>query len=259
MSETSASDQIHPASPYRREQAIRDGDGARSFELSAAIQALAAIGVGFLFLGGLAQWVGDWTRDTWSNAARNISFEPTAATQQLRDTAFAGSLAMAPILIAMFAAGVLAHMSQCGVRLRTNRVLPELGRIAPQKWWQHVFSMHAISLPFVSLPKTVVAFATAVVNFWMQKEAFFGLGNLPVEQIGREMYSLVLGVCFHVAVVLFALSLVDYGLQRWSFERRIRMTDQQVRDEARMQNGDPQVLHQYRALHRSLGRSSNRT
>lgn len=256
MSETPSSEQVHPASPYRREQAIRDGDGAKSFELSGAIQALAAIGVGFMLLGGLAQWIREWTIETWKAAAGDISFEHAATTQQLQDTAFSVSALMAPMLITMLFAGVLAHMSQTGVVFRANRVVPDLGRAGPQKWWRHVFSMRALSFPFVGLPKTIVAFVTAGVSFWMQKEGFFGLGNLPVEQIGPELFSRVLGVCFHVAVVLFALSLVDYALQRWSFERRIRMTDQQVRDETRMQNGDPQVMNQRRAMHRSLGRNT---
>ncbi len=247
MSETSAGEQNHPASPYRREQAIRDGDTAKSFELSGAIQALAAVAVGFMLLGGLAQWLCNWTEETWKQAAGNICFEPTVATQELQGTAFSLSAVMAPILMTMFFAGILAHLTQTGIVFRANSVVPDLGRAGPQKWWRHVWSMNAISLPFVGLPKTLIAFVTAGVSFWLQKEAFFGLGNLPVEQIGPEMSSLVLGVCFHVAIVLFALSLVDYALQRWSFERRIRMTDQQVRDEARMQNGDPQVMNQRRA------------
>lgn len=258
MSESSTSEQVHPASPYRREQAIREGDGARSFELSGAIQALAAIGVGFLLLGGLSQWICDWTTETWKQAAGNISFEHAATTQQLRDTTFSVSTVTAPILIAMFIAGVLAHISQTGIVLRPQHVVPDLGRAGPQKWLRRVFSMHTISLPVVGLPKTIVACVTAAVSFWLQQEAFLGLGNLPVEQIGQEMYSLVLGVCLHVAAVLFALSLVDYAIQRWSFERRIRMTDQQLRDETRMQNGDPQVVSQRRALHRSLGRQNGR-
>ena len=253
MSEFSPSEQVHPASPYRRDQAYREGDFAKSFELSGAIQALAAIAVGSLLLGGLANWICQWTSETWKKTAGELTFEPVAATEQLQATAFSITAVMAPTLLLMFFAGILAHMSQTGVKIHVNRVIPDVSRAGPQKWWRHVFSMNAFSLPFIGLPKTVVAFITGGLSFWMQKEAFFGLSRLPVELIGQEMFSLVLGVCFHVALVLFVLSLVDYALQRWSFERRIRMTEQQVRDEARMQNGDPQVMNQRRTLHRSLG------
>ena len=219
MSEFSG-DQVHPATPFRREQAIRDGEVAKSFELSGAIQALAAIAVGFLLLGGLANWIRVWTIETWKNASGNVSFEHVAVTQQLQEAAFSVSALMAPMLLAIFFAGVLAHLSQTGVGFRANRVVPDFGRTGPQRWWRHVFSMNAISLPFVGVPKTVVAVATAGASFWIQKEAFFGLGNWPVDRIGPQMFSLVLSVCFHVAIVLFVLSLADYALQRWSFERR---------------------------------------
>lgn len=246
-------DQVHPATPHRRDQAMREGDVAKSFELAGAIQTLAAIVVGFLLLGSLASWVRIWTIDTWKNASTGIAFEPMAATNQLQETAFAISAVMAPALFVMFFAGVLAHMGQTGVMFRAERVVPDFGRAGPGKWWRHVFSMNAISLPFIGLPKTMIAASTAIFSVWFQGEAFFGLGKLPVEQIAPQMSSLVLTVCFNVSLVLIALSLVDYALQRWSFDRRIRMTDQQMRDETRMQNGDPQITSQRRELHRSLG------
>ena len=53
MSEFSG-DQVHPASPARREQARRDGDHAKSHELAAAVQMIGAVGVAYLTFGPLA-------------------------------------------------------------------------------------------------------------------------------------------------------------------------------------------------------------
>jgi flagellar biosynthetic protein FlhB len=64
------------------------------------------------------------------------------------------------------------------------------------------------------------------------------------------LFSLILTVTFHVALALLLASAADYGLKFLGHQRRLRMTDQQLRDELRMQNGDPQTRNRQRQLQR---------
>jgi flagellar biosynthetic protein FlhB len=65
-----------------------------------------------------------------------------------------------------------------------------------------------------------------------------------------KMFSLILTVTFHVALALLVTSVADYWLKFIGHQRRIRMTDQQLRDELRMQNGDPQIHARRRRMNR---------
>ena len=74
----------------------------------------------------------------------------------------------------------------------------------------------------------------------------------PADAMAQQLFSLVLLICSHVAVALLMVSLLDFGMKYWGFEKRIRMTDQQLRDETRMQNGDPQTSARRRELQRGM-------
>lgn len=248
-------DQVHPASPLREQQARRDGDNPKSFELANAIQTLIALGAAFLMLGGLAKWLHNWTVETWTNAAGGIVFDAGATTQQMQNTAFSFATVLAPILVLMFVAGILAHWSQTGIVFLPGKAAPDLQRLGPQKWWSQIFSFRSFSGPVLGIPKTMVAIGGAGASCWYQSEKLFSLSGLPVEQIGPQTYWLVLTVGLHVAAVLFALALCDLAIQRWSFQRRLRMTDQEIRDETRMQGSNPQVSSRRKSIHRSYGRT----
>ena len=55
-----------------------------------------------------------------------------------------------------------------------------------------------------------------------------------------------------IAIALLVLSVLDYGFQRWKFERDLRMTTQQVREEMKELQGDPQMIARRRAVQRQL-------
>jgi len=76
----------------------------------------------------------------------------------------------------------------------------------------------------------------------------------PLDQMGPGIASVLMQITFHVGLVLLASSAVDYWMHYLGFEKRIRMTDQELRDEIRAQDGDPLVNSQRQALQASLNR-----
>ncbi len=59
-------------------------------------------------------------------------------------------------------------------------------------------------------------------------------------------------LCLQAAVVLVVLAGADYGFQRWKFEQDIRMTDEEIREEAKSTQGDPQIKARRRRVQREL-------
>jgi flagellar biosynthetic protein FlhB len=62
----------------------------------------------------------------------------------------------------------------------------------------------------------------------------------------------ILWTCLKVGVALLILALFDYGYQRWKHERDLRMTAQEVREELKKLQGDPQIIARRRAIQRQL-------
>ena len=241
----------HPASPMRRDQARRDGDIPKSFELAGALHLLGALTVAFLMLGGIGKWLKDWTIAKWKEAGQ-IGVGPDDLASGLQADVFSLSSVLAPLLLLMLGMGVLAHWVQTGIVFRPQQAVPEASRLGPRRWFSHLFSLQFFAAPVLGLPKALLAVASAFVSAWCFREQFFALGGLPVESLVASLFGLVIGVCASTTMVILVLSIADYGIKRLSFERRIRMSDQEVRDELRMQNGDPTINSRRRQIHRSF-------
>ena len=95
----SREDQIHAPTPTRREQARREGDIPKSFELAAAIQMLGALALAYLVLGGLGRRIRLWTTETWSEAGSRLSISSADFTEQVQSTTNAMVSSLAPLLL----------------------------------------------------------------------------------------------------------------------------------------------------------------
>ncbi len=233
-------DQIHPASPARYERARRDGDFAKSFELAAAVQMLGGILVAFLLFGPLAEWLQELTMEVWSPLKTTESltqFDPANFLKQMQRLIFSSLTVLAPIGLLIGAFGIVAHWCQTGPMLLTNKAVPDIGRLAPNNWFRRLFSLSTLAYPIISLPKSLLAIGVMLGSCWFQKDSFYRLGSLPADSIVTAIFHLVLIVSAHVTVAMLLASLLDYGMKYLSFQKRIQMTDQQLRDETKMQQG----------------------
>ena len=252
MSEFSG-EQVHPATPSRLQQARQDGQLVKSFELAGAIQLVGGLFALFLLAGSVGSSIVNWTRSSWQTAIGSQS-------DQIMDVELGQQWLMsflgvvAPLLVLLFLLSIVAHWIQTGPFFSARMVAPRPERVSPLNWWRKLFSLQTAGTPFVVLPKATVSFAVAGWVCWVNRMQVFELSGAPVELMAQQLFGLVLKVSLTVAVVLLIFSLIDYVFHRLSFLRRMRMTDQQMRDEMRMQNGDPQVQAWRRQHHQSFTR-----
>lgn len=246
----SSDDQIHDASPARLQQARRDGDIAKSFELAAALQMMGALLACYLLLSNVGTWIQNWTTQSWASAGTQLSIEAPELTSQLQNLVGLVFMTLAPLLVVLLLIGVCSHWLQTGPLFIANKAIPDVERLGPGNWKQKMFSLEGLAFLFVGLPKTAIALGVLCLSSWGHRNQFFELAGYPADVLVRNLFCLVLTIVFHVALALFLTSLADYWLRYVSHQRRLRMTDQQLRDELRMQNGDPQVRARQREFRR---------
>ena len=76
------------------------------------------------------------------------------------------------------------------------------------------------------------------ISCYIHREQFYQLGNCAADQMINSMFHLILQICSHVVGVLIVASLLDYGLKLISHQNRLRLTEQQLRDEQKMENSN---------------------
>jgi flagellar biosynthesis protein FlhB len=245
-------DKKHPASERRRRQAREQGQVVRSMDLSSAILLLLAI-VMLRSLGPRAvASVGAMTKDllgTFDPMAWNDVHEVNQ--QFLRMGGYLASIVF-PLLALMTIGGVASHVIQSGILFLPEKLAPDFERINPLKAAQRLLSLSNVMRLVFGLFKLAVIVAVCSVSVRRWSDAVLGSGALTAPELGRLFADCVLGTALWVAAALLALAVADFAYQWWQQEQNLMMTDQELRDEMKESEGDPQVAARRRQVQRQL-------
>jgi flagellar biosynthetic protein FlhB len=160
--------------------------------------------------------------------------------------------ALLPILGVLLIAGILAHLFQVGFLYLPQRLAPDLSRINPLAGFSRIFSLASAMQLLFGCFKIVIVAAVAWWSLSGRKEELLGLATLELPQIASFMTDVLLWTSIKVCVALFILALMDYLYQYWRHEKQLRMTPQEVREEMKNLQGNPEVIARRRNVQRQL-------
>ena len=258
MADTSYDKTIAPT-PRRRQQAREEGQVAHSHELASAGLLIVGIAV-LLVLGGKAvvffaqlaqRQLGG---ESWLSSgadATSVDF----VVHQWRTLTLELIQVMAPILGVLLLAAVAVHVFQTGflVAAASDWFLI-WSRISPVAGLGRIFSATNGVRLALGFAKLGVVSLVAFWSLYSQRDEILRLPALEPQQIAAAVAEITLWTSLKIALALGVLAVLDYGYQRWKFEQDLRMTPQELREELRNLQGDPQMLARRRNLQRELAK-----
>ena len=253
MAEDTGLERTEPASVRRREQAREEGQVARSRELS-TLALLLAGGGGLWFMGaGLTDRLSGLMRHGMQ-LDRALAFDTDLMLLRLKDSCVDVLLAFSPLLLLMVLAGIASALLLNGWLFSFKPLLPDWGRIDPLKGLARILSWHGVIEMLKAIAKAVLVGGVAAWVIWHNSGAVL---SLAAEPLGAGMAHLVqlLGTSFLIMAGSMALVVaIDIPFQIWDHERNLRMTREEVRQENKETEGDPQVKAHIRSQQREMAR-----
>lgn len=159
-----------------------------------------------------------------------------------------------PMLIAALVAGTVANLGQVGFMFSGKSITPDFGRLNPAKGLQKMFSRRAL----VDLAKSIakVAVIGGVGGFTLAANApeLTTLFDMPFGEIISVVGSIAWSVATKAGLALAALAIFDYYFQRREHEQGLKMTHQEVKQEYRETEGDPQLRSRIRQRQQQMSR-----
>ncbi len=244
-------DKSHEATPHRRQQAREKGEVARSHDLSSAAVLLAALGAVGLLGRAVIEFLGSYT-------VRQLGGEPWLRIDgewicsHWSETAWSLARVLLPLLGAMLLAAVVASVAQTGLLFLPHRLAPDTSRIHPLRGAGRIFSLSGIARLVFGLFKVVVVLVVAGVSLYQRRGELFVLPELSAGQVAVQLLDILFWTAVKIAAALFVLALLDYAFQRWKHEQDLRMTTQEMKEELKTLQGDPQIVARRRQVQRQL-------
>ena len=253
MAESSDLERTEPASLRRLEQAREEGQVARSVELSTFAVVLAA-GAGIWLSGEAVSHALQGLIRSALTFERDALWQPQLMLEQLRDQTWEALMALLPFGLAAMAAALVTPLLMSGWIFSTKAMAPDLTRLDPLGGLQRMFSLHSLIELSKSLLKATVLGLVAIWAGWHLMEPMLQLPALaPASAMAQT--ARIVGLSFLALVgAMLLIVAVDVPYQLWNYHRKLRMTREEMRQEMKETEGDPQLKARIRSLQRQSAR-----
>jgi flagellar biosynthesis protein FlhB len=253
MAEDSDLERTEPASPRRLDQARKDGDVPRSRELATCTLLLTA-GSGLWFLGGgvIRQLNNMLVSGLTFNREQTLDFD--ALLIRIGVNIVDVLMALAPFGILLILIAIASPLFIGGWLFSTKALKPDFGRMSPFKGLGNMFSSHALVELGKAVAKTILVGGVAWLVVVHQKDAVFGLGVEPLKEGSVHLASLLLTSFIFIVGALVFIAMIDAPYQMWHYANKLKMTRQELTQEAKEADGNPQIKAKIRAQQREMAR-----
>jgi flagellar biosynthetic protein FlhB len=251
------SNKTEPASPKRKEEARKKGQIAVSRDLSTAVILLSGIGLLTAMLPVGLPKMTEMTRRGLTLSFPLDFYEGMSIEQVYGVVIHAGLTVVTlslPVVVGILVMGSGASLLQTGLLWRANAIQPDVGRISPIKGLSRLVSLRSVMELVKGLLK--IAIVTGV-GLWVARYDMLQIPGLIEFDMGTVLQvtgGLSLKVSLAVGGAIAVLAGLDYFYQRYEWERNLRMSKQEVKEEHKATEGDPLIKSRVRAIQREAAR-----
>jgi len=253
MAEESDQERTEAPSPQRLEKAREEGQVPQSRELATFVVLMTSGAALWMMASGLGK--------TMSQIVRGgLQFNPAVARDsnyvmtQLADQVLDAALALAPFLALVAVAALASPLLLRGWLFSTKAFIPDFKRLNPLSGIKRMFSTQGLVELVKSLAKVGLLGGVAVWLIWSNLEAIFSLSMEEPAHAIQHMGDIIGKVFLLASGAMIFVVVLDLPYQLWSYFNKLKMTKEQLRQEAKESEGDPHVKGRIRAQQREMAR-----
>lgn len=239
-------EKTEPATAKKLKDARDEGKVAKSRELNSAFDLIVL----FLCLKIFVSFVGEKFIDIFSYIYENMPDFVKINEGGLSVQAVAGLIAsvtlkslliMLPFMAFGFVVTLLVSIVQVGWKVSTKPMKPELSKLNPLNGFKRIFSKDSLFELVKSILKIVIIIYIAYTSIKDNANDLFALYDLGLNQAVALVGTLIINTGIKISIVYLVIGLADFIYQQHKFNEDMKMTKQEVKDEYKNTEGDPQI------------------
>ncbi|RNC29552.1 MAG: Flagellar biosynthetic protein FlhB [Candidatus Dichloromethanomonas elyunquensis] len=235
------------ATPKRRQEARKKGQILKSQELTSAVMLLALIGLMKFWLPSFFNRVAGLFR-----YLTNLSVEWNARTvwDVSLTVGWQSMLVLGPVFLAAAAAAIVINFLQVGSLFTFETIKPQFSRLNPVEGIKRMFGVKALVQLVKSLLKVIIIgyFLYDVIR--KNINIFPGLQEVSVPQSAILLGNILFELAWKIALAFLVLAIADFLYQWWEYEKNLRMSHEEIKEEYKQTEGDPQLKAQIKKRQR---------
>jgi flagellar biosynthetic protein FlhB len=253
MADDSDLEKTEPASARRLEQAREEGQVPQSRELSTFLVMMAGAAGLWVMGSALAQRAAGIVRQGLT-IDRAAAFDPAAMQTAFMALAWDGLVALAPLFLVLLLGALAAPFLIGGFVFSPKALTADFSRLDPLKGFGRMFSTHSLGELVKAVLKSLLVGGVAIWVVLREKDVLFALTGQPLEAGLESLGGVVLVSTLSIVAAMALIAAIDVPFQLWQYHKRLRMTKEEARQEAKELEGDPQMKARIRSQQREMAR-----
>ncbi len=253
MAEDSMEERTEAPTEKRRSEARQKGNVAKSAEINSTLVLLT----GILMLKWSAPWM-------YGQLSGFMGMVFGFIAHPRADAAFFSAMVAksllflmyicVPVCIAIMVIGVAANLLQVGFLFTLQPITPKLDKLDLISGAQRLFSIRSVVELIKDVAKLLLIGVIAFVTIKGEFQKFIGLWDASPITIMACILTVSFKIVIRAVIALLLISLLDYFYQRYEYEKKLKMTKQEIKEERKQMDGDPQIKSRVRSLQREMAR-----
>ncbi|MDD5017613.1 MAG: flagellar biosynthesis protein FlhB [Eubacteriales bacterium] len=250
----SSGEKTEKATPRRRREAKEKGQVFKSREVITALSLMAMFGALSVFGRGIIENIELMLQ--YFFAEQDVTGELTVSAVS---TVFSNAVILlltilVPVLIAAFLCGLVFNVLQTGFVFSSKAMAPKMERISMVSGFKRIFSKRTLIELLKSLIKVAILGMVAYSEYERHMNEFSALMTEDIETSVAAFVEILFNTAFKLSLALAIFAPFDYIYQRWKYGKDLMMTKQEIRDEYKLTEGNPQIKGKIAQKQRQISR-----
>jgi flagellar biosynthetic protein FlhB len=247
-----AGEKTERATPKKREDSRKKGQVLKSQDVTSAILLLCV----FMFLFFAAGFMKDrfflFFQHAFATYIPIQTFDGDSLMLIYMDVVMQMALILLPVMLIAMLAGVIGNVAQFGLLLTMEPLKMDLKKIDPIKGLKRIFSIKAIVELMKSILKISFIGSVTVIIIWMNLDKVLNLAfkSPAIAMLTIGKLAAIMGIA--ASFTLLFISLLDFMYQKYDYEKNLKMSKQDIKDEYKNSEGDPIIKSRIKQLQREM-------
>ncbi|MCB5189296.1 flagellar type III secretion system protein FlhB [Methylobacillus arboreus] len=253
MAQDSDLEKTEQPTPRRIEKAREDGDVPRSREFSTCAVLLTG-GIGLMIMSGRLNQAMLGNMSSNLRFSREAAFDFSLLLSQISSGILDLLIAFAPLVLLLLLVIVGAPVLIGGWNFSSKAFTPKFSKLNPLNGIKNLFSKNSL----VELIKAILkATLVGTVSYMVMAHDFdtiISLSTQPLETGIAQVDGILIKGFLFIVSALVLIALIDVPYQRWNYTNKLKMTKEEVKQEAKESEGNPQIKGRIRQQQREMAR-----
>ena len=253
MAEESDLEKTEQASPKRLEKAREEGDVPRSREL-ATVTVLLAAGLTLLMIGDQLNQALKTSMSAGLSFDRQMAYDPIVLLMKIVDNIYALLIAFSPLALVLLIVAIASPALIGGWVFSGKAIMPKFSKLNPFKGISNMFSKNSAVELFKALAKTILVGTVAYIVISRDLEPILSMPAMPIKSSIAEVGQLLITGFLSIVGALILIAAIDVPFQLYNYAEKLKMTKQEVKQESKESEGNPEIKARIRQQQREMAR-----